>query len=81
MQEFKFVIEKPGQEYKDTPVFAYPVKLMTRLHEAMAEVSGHVVYLRAGGKIRRVRKDLPPRILLRVERQYFSWVTQSSKEQ
>ena len=67
-------ITEHGQPYLDKPVFATPVKLMGRLASAMAEIHGHVKTVRTDRGFKRVRTDLPAKILLRYDRTYLRWM-------
>lgn len=70
----KTQITEHGQPYLDKPVFATPVKLMGRLASAMAEIHGHVKTVRTERVFKRVRTDLPAKILLRYDRTYLRWM-------
>lgn len=71
----KTEITEYGQEYVDKPVFIKPVKLMTPLCDAMAEIFGNfVVYEDNQGFLKRVRNDLPPDILLGYQRTWLNWI-------
>lgn len=71
----KTEITEAGQRYVDRPVYAKPIKLMTRLHDAMAEIFGHVrVVEDVDGFLHRVRTDLPADILLGHQRTWLNWV-------
>lgn len=71
----KTEITEHGQQYVDRPVFAKPVKRMTRLDDALAEINGHVRIVEdVEGVRKRVRLDLPPDILLGYQRTWLNWV-------
>jgi len=70
----KTEITEHGQPYVDQPVYAKPVKWMTRLHDAMAEIFGHVRIVEdADGFLHRVRDDLPDDILIGYQRTWLNW--------
>lgn len=73
MDDIRTTIED-GQPYVDEPVYSMPVKLMGRLASAMAEIHGHVKTVRTERGFKRVRTDLPAKILLRYDRTYLRWM-------
>lgn len=71
----KTQITEHGQPYLDKPVFATPVKLMTPLHSALAEIHGHVQIVADGdGFLHKIRTDLPPKLLMGYQRTWLNWV-------
>lgn len=80
MLEIKTTIEQ-GQPYFDEPVYNKPIKLMTNLHDAMAEIHGHIAMipttLHGQPFMQRVRTDLPACILMGYNRTWLNWVKPS----